>query len=53
MTNMEIVREKQVTIIQVRSKTQANKNVSKQKETRTTDKASAEDDTYLNNPPLF
>ena len=31
----------------------SDKNVSKQKETRTTDKASAEDDTYLNNPPLF
>ena len=46
MTNMEIVREKQVTIIQVRSKTQANKNVSKQTETYTTGTASSYD---LNN----
>ena len=30
-----------------------NKNVSKLKETRSVDKASTEDDTYLNNTPLL
>ena len=30
-----------------------NKNVSKLKETRSEDKASTEDDTYLNNTPLL